>query len=235
MGLRDENVKNVLDKLHRSAKADKFKILQILPGILFGLIRGKTLDQTISDSKTKDIYLPVSREEGKLMYEIARATCAKNIVEFGTSFGISSIYLASAIKDNGGGVLIGTEIEPYKHEQAVNNIAEAGLSEFADIRLGDALKTLEQTLVPIDMIFLDGWKNLYMPILEKLKPRLRVGSVVLADNIFTFKKTLKPYVDYMQSGDNGFESTTLKISEGLEFSVYTEERQSGYRDRDAHR
>ena len=70
------------------------------------------------------------------------------------------------------------------------------------------------------MVLLDGWKNLYLPVLEMLKPRPRKGAIVLADNIFTFKKGLKPYVDYMQSGRNGFESTTLRLAEGMEYSVY---------------
>ncbi len=223
MGIRDENVKNVLDKLHHSAKADKFKTFLILPKIFAERIRGKKMDQIMSNNLTRNMYLPVSREEGKFLFEIARAIRAKNIVEFGTSFGISSIYLASAIKDNGGGILIGSEMEPGKHEQSNRNLKSAELSEFVDIRLGDGLKTLEQTPDPIDMIFLDGGKSLYLPILKKLKPRLRVGSVVLADNIFNFKKVLRPYVKYMQSGDSGFESITLKIADGLEFSVYTEE------------
>jgi predicted O-methyltransferase YrrM len=72
----------------------------------------------------------------------------------------------------------------------------------------------------VDLVLLDGWKDLYLPVLKLLAPRLRRGAVVLADNIFTFKKALRPYVEYVQSGANGFESTTLRISDGFEFSVY---------------
>ncbi len=71
------------------------------------------------------------------------------------------------------------------------------------------------------MVLIDGWKDLYLPILHLLTPKLRPGAVVLADNIFTFKETLRPYVEYMQSGRNGFVSTTLKIADGFEYSVYT--------------
>jgi predicted O-methyltransferase YrrM len=74
---------------------------------------------------------------------------------------------------------------------------------------------------PVDLVFLDGWKDLYLPVLKLLEPRLRPGAVVLADNIHTFRKALRPYVEYVQSGESGFESATLPISDGLEYSYYT--------------
>ena len=116
--------------------------------------------------------------------------------------------------------MIGSEIEESKHAQALEYIAEAGLAEFVDVRLGDALETLEKIDAPIDMVLIDGWKDLYLPVLKMIEPSLRTGAVVLADNIFTFKKDLRPYVEYVQSGTNGFESTTLRISDGFEYSVY---------------
>jgi predicted O-methyltransferase YrrM len=91
----------------------------------------------------------------------------------------------------------------------------------AEVRLGDALETLQEVPEPVDLVFLDGWKDLYLPVLKLLEPRLRPGAVVLADNIHTFRKALRPYVEYVQSGENGFESTTLSISDGLEYSHYT--------------
>jgi predicted O-methyltransferase YrrM len=90
-----------------------------------------------------------------------------------------------------------------------------------EVRLGDALETLREVPEPVDLVFLDGWKDLYLPVLKLLEPRLRPGAVVLADNIHTFRKALRPYVEYVQSGENGFESTTLSISDGLEYSHYT--------------
>jgi predicted O-methyltransferase YrrM len=70
------------------------------------------------------------------------------------------------------------------------------------------------------MVLLDGWKDLYLPILEILKPKLRPRAVVLADNIYTFKKALRPYVEYVQDPKNGFASSTLQISDGFEMSVF---------------
>ena len=121
-----------------------------------------------------------------------------------------------------GGVVIGSELEPSKHARAVANLKEAGLDEIAEVRLGDALQTLRELPEPIDLVLLDGWKDLYLPVLDLVRPRLRKGAVVLADNIFTFRKSLRPYVEHMQSDANGFESTTLRISDGFEFSVYVE-------------
>jgi predicted O-methyltransferase YrrM len=168
----------------------------------------------------KECYIPVSREQGELLYLTARAIGARRVVEFGTSFGISTVYLAAAVQDNGGGLVIGSEIEPLKHRKAVANLAEAVLGEVSEIRLGDALETLRDLSEPIDLVLLDGWKDLYLPVLELLTPRLRPGGVVFADNIFTFRRSLRPYVEYVQSGSHGFVSTTLPIADGFEYSVY---------------
>jgi len=154
------------------------------------------------------------------LYLSARAIGARTIVEFGTSFGISTIYLASAIVDNGGGRLIGSELLASKHARAVDHLEQAGLSEVAEVRLGDAMQTLAETPAPIDLLFLDGWKDLYLPLLRMLEPRLRPGSLVLADNIFTFKKDLRPYVDYVQDPGHGYDSATLSVSDGVEYSIY---------------
>ncbi len=155
-----------------------------------------------------------------MMYLLARAIRARRIVEYGTSFGISTIYLAAAMRDNGGGEVIGSELEPAKHEAASRNLDEAGLSAYARILAGDARQTFQSIEAPIDMVLLDGWKSLYIPIIEVLKPKLRQAAMVLSDNIFTFRRTLRPFVEYMQSGQNGFISTTLEISDGFELSVF---------------
>lgn len=189
------------------------------PGALSGILRGKRLFDWFTPERSKDILMPVSREQGRFLYLTARATGARMVIEFGSSFGLSTLYLASAVRDNGGGYVIGTELIPEKHERAVAHIKEAGLDDVAEVRVGDALQTLEETPEPIDLVLLDGWKDLYRPILELLAPRLRPGAVVLADNIRTFRKSLRPYVEHVQSGENGFESTTLSIADGFEYSV----------------
>jgi predicted O-methyltransferase YrrM len=134
-------------------------------------------------SSMKDFHLAVSRETGTMLYMLARATRARSIVEFGTSFGISMLHLAAALKDNGGGRIIGTEFEPSKVARARENLAAAGLSELAEIREGDALQTLSRDLPDvIDLVLLDGAKPLYLKILSLLEPCLREGALIVADN-----------------------------------------------------
>ena len=218
--LRDPAVRGVLARLRHDAGRDAWRFLGLAPRILVGILRGRSLTEAVTPESARNIYMPVSPEQGEFIYLLARSLGATRVVEFGTSFAISTIYLAAAVRDNGGGVVIGSELEPSKHVRAVANLKEAGLDDIAEVRLGDAMQTLRELPEPLDLVLLDGWKELYLPVLELVKPRLRKGAVVLADNIFTFRKSLRPYVEHMQSGANGFESTTLRISDGFEFSVY---------------
>ncbi len=210
----------VLKRLHAAAKGDRLRFLGLAPKLAKGFILRQSFSEAVTSASMKECYIPISREQGEFLYITARALGAQNIVEFGTSFGISTIYLAAALKDNGEGLVISTELEPNKCAKAILNLEEADLGEYAEIRAGDALETLTGLSAPVDLVLLDGWKDLYLPVLELIKPRLRPGAVVLADNIFTFRKALRPYVNYMQSGLNGFSSTTLAIGEGFEYSVY---------------
>lgn len=131
----------------------------------------------------KDLWLPVSHETGTLLYMLARAMKAQNIVEFGTSFGISTIHLAAALRDNGGGKLITTEFETSKIVRARQHVEEAGLADLVEIREGDALSTLTTNLPEtIDLVLLDGAKPLYPDILALLESRLRPGAMIIADN-----------------------------------------------------
>ncbi|MGH0035487.1 MAG: O-methyltransferase [Myxococcota bacterium] len=218
--LRTDPARATLERLHAAARGDRLQFLKLAPRFLAGKLRGKSFTEIITPAAMKDAFIPVSPEQGELLYLVARALGARTVVEFGTSFGISTIYLAAAVRDNGGGTVIGSEIEASKHARAQAHLAEAGLAELVDVRLGDALETLREVPGPVDLVLIDGWKDLYLPVLKLITPALRRGAVVLADNIFTFKRDLRPYVDYVQSGEHGFESTTLRISDGFEYSVY---------------
>jgi predicted O-methyltransferase YrrM len=131
----------------------------------------------------KDFHLAVSKETATLLYMLARSTRARAIVEFGTSFGVSTLHLAAALRDNGGGRLIGTEFEPTKVGGARATIAAAGLDDLVEIRAGDAVETLARDLPEtVDLVLLDGAKGLYSRVLSLLEPRLRAGALVVADN-----------------------------------------------------
>jgi len=134
-------------------------------------------------TRLKDLWLPVSREPGTLLYMLARSSGARAIVEFGTSFGISTLHLAAALRDNGGGQLISSEFEPGKVQRARAHLAEAGLDDLVEIRQGDALQTLGEDLPgAIDLVLLDGAKALYADILDLLEDRLAPGALIVADN-----------------------------------------------------
>jgi predicted O-methyltransferase YrrM len=217
--LRSEPARSVIDRLHEEAKGDRKRFLALAPRILLGILREGSFSKGVTPGVMKECFIPLDRESGELMYLTARAIGAKTIVEFGTSFGNSTLYLAAAVRDGGGGLVIGTEIEASKHARALGHLEEAGLRDLVDVRLGDALQTLRDLPDPVDLVLLDGWKDLYLPVLDLVQPRLRKGAVVVADNIFTFRKALRPYVEQMQSGRRGFDSTTLSIGQGMEYSV----------------
>lgn len=134
-------------------------------------------------SKVKDVHLAVSRDTAQLLYMLARAGKARQVVEFGTSFGISTLHLAAGVHDNGGGKVITTEFEPSKAEAARRNFSEAGLAGLIELRPGDALETLAQGLPDtIDLVLLDGAKSLYPQVLALVQPHLREGAMIIADN-----------------------------------------------------
>jgi predicted O-methyltransferase YrrM len=210
-------VRAVLDRLHAQAGHQTLHLV----GLGAALARDKLLGRTDSlpqeVERLRNLYVPVSQKQGELLY--ARSLRAKRIVEFGTSFGISTTYLAAAVEDNGGGVVIGSELEPNKVATARRNLEEAGLSKLVEIREGDAQETLRDPGGTVDMVLLDGFKGLYLPMLKMLTPHLRQGAVVIGDNIFTFRRALASYVAFVRDPKNGFFSVTLFLGDGTEYSV----------------
>ncbi|AQQ39763.1 MULTISPECIES: O-methyltransferase [Burkholderia] len=164
------------------------------------LMRSKT-DYADLYARLKDYPLPVSRETGMLLYMLARSGGATAIVEFGTSFGISTLHLAAALRDNGGGRLITSEFEPSKVVRAQANLTAAGLADLVEIREGDALRTLAYDLPDaVDLLLLDGAKALYPEILALVEPRLRAGAFVVADNA----EYSPDYLAYVRAPENGY-------------------------------
>src|ERR1700683_10678 len=94
----------------------------------------------------KDQPLAISRDTGTLLYMLARSIGARSIVEFGTSFGISTLHLAAALRDNGGGRLIGSEFESSKIAHCADKLAAAGLDDLVEIRAGGGGETLPRAL-----------------------------------------------------------------------------------------
>jgi predicted O-methyltransferase YrrM len=173
----------LLDRLfEEAAAATSPAMAELAPEERERLMRSKT-DYLDFYGRLKDLWLPVSRETGLLLYMLARSSGARTIVEFGTSFGISTLHLAAALRDNGGGRLITSEFEPSKVARARKNLTDGGLIDLVEIREGDALKTLSVDLPEtIDLLLLDGAKSLYPEILDLAESRLRPGALIIADN-----------------------------------------------------
>jgi predicted O-methyltransferase YrrM len=207
--------------LGRVAQASRRSLPGLMANFLlnYKLMR-KPFEVAFKTHDLKHVPMAISPDEGEFLYQITRAKKASLVVEFGTSFGVSAIYLASALRDQGSGRFIGTEIEPDKVAQARQNLAAAGLDDVAEVRAGDARETLAGIAEPIDILFLDGWKNLYLPVLTMLLPRLPPGSIMLADNINMFKRDLVPFLEFVRDPARGrFLSSTLPIGDGLEFAI----------------
>ena len=164
----------------------------------------------------KDAYLAVDRETAELLYMLVRSTGARSVVEFGTSFGISTLHFAAGLRDNGGGRVITTEFEPSKATRARENFAAAGLADLIELREGDALDTLADDLPDdIDVVLLDGAKGLYLPVLELIEDHLRPGAMIVADNA----DRTPQYLDVVRSADRGYMS--VPFADDVELSMRT--------------
>lgn len=211
----------LLDRLFDEAQAqipprERVAALQVDPGeharlqasveeadyrALFGLFR--------------EAYMAVSRETAALLYMLARSTGAQQIIEFGTSFGVSTLHLAAALRDNGGGRLITTELEPEKAARAQANFVEAGLGNLIELRQGDALQTLGRDLPEsVDLVLLDGAKPLYPRVLTLLEPFLRPGALIVADNA---ERSVE-YLQRVRSSTSGYLSTP--VADDVELSMW---------------
>jgi predicted O-methyltransferase YrrM len=165
-----------------------------------------------------DYGFSVHPDQGELMYLLCRALGARRVVDFATSVGFSALYLAAAVRDSGGGQVIGAEIVPAKIATARRNLGEAGLAEFADIRAGDARQTLKHLDGPIDFALIDGWPgdegpSLALEVMQVVAPQMRPGAIALNDNAEA------DYLSFVRDPANGFRSMTLPLKGGTELSV----------------
>jgi predicted O-methyltransferase YrrM len=211
-------LKPLLARLHDAAKRE-------MPRTILGGLRlfaprllGRAITSQDHAAFARNLFIALEPKAGQFAYATARAIGAKRIVEFGTSFGISTLYLAAAVRDNGGGQVVTTELDAHKCAVARRHFEQGGLADIIDVRAGDALQTLRNLHGPIDMVLLDGWKDIYRDVLHLIEPHMRPGAVVLADNINMFKRTLAPYVAEMQTSGR-YTSQTLPLGSGLEYSV----------------
>ena len=209
--LDDPAVSRVLDALHSQADT-------VDPPLLAHM--GDRTDDEMAH--VLDLaYIPVSRDAGRFLYTLVRAITTGTVVEFGASFGISTIYLAAAVRDRGDGAVITTELHSGKAQKARENLRAAGLLDYVDLREGDALETLKHIAGGVTLLFLDGWKKLYLPVLKLLEPALAPGALVAADDLDLFPEVHRPYLAYVRNPGSGYVSVEVPIGDRLELSVRT--------------
>lgn len=218
--LDDGKVADVLRQLHDEADRQMpgllLHYLPKLPRLLFG--GALRFDESEIGGYYADKYLALEREQAAFCYLTALTLRARTIVEFGTSFGISTLWLAAAARRTGGRV-IGTELIAAKAERARANVAAAGLTDWVEIRTGDAMQTLRAEPQDIDLLLNDGFPMLAQDIVRLLRERLRTGAVVLTDNVGTFKANYRDYLAYVNDPGNGFRTVTLPFKSGTAYSV----------------
>jgi predicted O-methyltransferase YrrM len=213
--LQDTRVSSVLDHMYTESKSQMSRLRE----------RGSDFNRPMTTAERteamSEFYIPVTPEAGRLLYSLVRATRPTTIVEFGMSFGISAIHLAAAVRDNDSGRVVTTELSDTKIAAAKKTFAETGLDDVITILEGDALTTLTSVDGPIDFVLLDGWKDLYLPVIELLEPRLRTAALVIADNASS--EDMKPYLDRVRNPDNGYTSFNFLVRENdsMEISCRT--------------
>lgn len=162
--------------------------------------------------------LSIAPEQGELIYFLCRGLRTKRVAEFATSTGMSTLYFAAAMRDNGGGLVIGSELVPEKAAAARRNLAEARLGKYAEIREGDGRQTLRDLGGPVDFVLMDGWllhggTSLAREVIEILAPQIRLGGYVMNDN------AEPDFLEFIRDPANGFLCITLPIKGGTELCV----------------
>ena len=167
-----------------------------------------------------DKMVALDRDKAEFCYQLCRALRATRVIEAGTSYGISTLYLAAAVRDNrvDNGVVIGTEHEPGKVKVARENFREAGLSEFIELREGDLRQTLQDVGGPVDFMLVDIW-DVALPALERVSPRLRPGAIVACDNTSVDADEYRDYFAFVNDPGNRFRTMTVPFQGGFELTV----------------
>ncbi len=222
--LKDPTLEALLDRLH--AQSDEQ--VDEMNAYFARRAREGTFDKASSFDDDmhrffSDKMVALDRDKAEFCYQLCRSIRATRVVEAGTSFGVSTLYLAAAVRDNQveNGVVIGTEYEPKKAEVARANFKEAGLSEFIELREGDLRQTLKNVRGPVDFLLLDVWE-VALPALERVAPSLRPGAIVVCDNTSAHADQYRDYFDFVNDPANGFRTMTVPFEGGFELTVRTE-------------
>ena len=225
--LQDPALEALLDRLHAQSDAQADEI----HAYFSRRAREGTLDPEGFDDDAHrflaDKLVALDRDKALLCYQLCRALCATRVVEAGTSFGVSTLYLAAAVRDtlaaappSGArqGVVIGTEYEAHKAEVARKHFREAGLEDVIELREGDLRTTLRDPGGPVDFMLVDIW-DVALPALELVAPSLRPGAIVVCDNTAAHAEAYRDYFRFVNDPGNRLRTLTLPFDGGLELTV----------------
>lgn len=223
--LDDPRVAQLLDRLHARSRAQDAALGSFFAERIRdeGARDGLRFDER-SERFLADKLVALDRDKGELCYQLCRALRARRMVEAGTSYGVSTLYLAAAVRDNlddegGAGVVIATEHEPEKATAARAHWAEAGLADLVELREGDLRETLAELPGPIDFVLMDVWTPMARPAIERIAAQLRPGAIVVADNTESFREGYADYFAFVNDPRNRFRTLTLPYPGGLELTV----------------
>lgn len=222
--LNDPKLDALLDELYEaSARDEQAMAAYFAARAKEGSISWNTLDVR-TEKFLADKMVALERDKAEYCYAMCRALKATRIVEAGTSFGVSTLFLAAAVRDNlasrsGSGVVIGTEHEPGKAKAARANFSRACLDHLIELREGDLDETLRRIDGPIDFMLVDIWIGAALIALRHVAPLLREGAIVITDNTTQFREQYKDYFAFLADPKNGFRTMTLPFKGGLELSV----------------
>src|SRR5690349_13585408 len=178
-------------------------------------------DKEVSEMQRDEFLLSVGPATGQLINLLAKEKKAKTLLEVGSSYGYSTVWLAEAARHTAGKV-ISLEIHAEKQKQARASIEKAGLSGFVDFRLGDARDSLSKLEQSVDFVLLDLWKNFYIECFDLFYPKLGDGALIVADNMLypeSSRHHAEAYRKHIRTKPN-IESVLLPVGSGLELTRY---------------
>jgi predicted O-methyltransferase YrrM len=196
----DEKITAVLDAYHELIREERTKPREVPAGEQDRRLRA------------------VGPSTGRLINIIASSLKAPIILELGTSFGYSGIWLAEAARASGGRVIT-MELHDYKSAFAREMAEKAGLADYIDFKVGDAVRMIEDLQTGVDFVLVDLWKDLYLPCLKALRPKLNAGAILVADNISPGREDVRDYVAAIRTMPD-MNSVPVPVGQGLEISRY---------------
>jgi predicted O-methyltransferase YrrM len=167
-----------------------------------------------------EFLLPIGPEVGAFLHSLIIARRPKRILELGTSYGYSTLFLADAARAVGATVIT-MELSDVKQAYAQEEMAKAGLADSVDFRCGDAVAMIEADAGPLDFILLDIWKELYLPCFRAFYPKLSEEAIIAADNMITpvqAREDVRQYRAAVNAAED-LHTTLLPIGSGIELSV----------------